>query len=517
MKHGRWFSLLFGLLPVLAASAAERPNIVLIYADDIGYGDFSCYGGTGVQTPNVDRLAQGGIRFRSGYASAATCTPSRYSLLTGEYAFRNKSAKILPGNAPLIIDPGKPTLASFLKEAGYRTALVGKWHLGLGSADAPLDWNGAIQPGPRQLGFDYAYYMAATADRVPSVFIENEQVVNLDPADPIFVSYQKKVGSDPTGISNPELLRIQADKQHSGTIVNGISRIGTMSGGQAARFRDEAMSDTFLGKAIAFIEKKDSKPFFLYYAGIENHVPRAPHPRFVGASSLGPRGDAIAQFDWNVGQIIETLRDCGLLENTLVILSSDNGPVLFDGYWDGAIERNGRHRAASPWRGGKYSRWEGGTRMPFIVSWPGRVKPGVSDALVGQVDIFRSIAALLGKDLPENASPDGVDVLPALLGESPHGRDYVVEEALAEVAIRKGDWKYIPPGTVMDRGGLDEWHKTVVKEPGLLFDLANDPGERVDLAKKHPAKVRELRGLLKEIAPDRFKCAGKGDKSQRGF
>jgi arylsulfatase A-like enzyme len=206
-----------------------------------------------------------------------------------------------------------------------------------------------------------------------------------------------------------------------------------------------------------------------------------------------------------------------LLENTLIILSSDNGPVLFDGYWDGAIERNGAHRPAGSLRGGKYSRWEGGTRMPFIVSWPGRVKPGTSDALVGQVDIFRSIAALVGKDLPEDASPDGENVLPALLGESPHGRDYVVEEALAEVAIRKGDWKYIPPGTVMDRGGLDEWKKTVVKKPGLLFDLANDPGERTNLAGKHPAKLRELRELLKGIAPEKFRHVGSGDKSQRGF
>lgn len=519
MKYGRWFGLLFGLLPALAAPAAESPNIIVIYADDIGYGDFSCYGGTGVRTPNVDRLAQGGIRFLSGYASAATCTPSRYSLLTGEYAFRNKSAKILPGNAPLIIDVDQPTLASFLKGAGYRTALVGKWHLGLGRADAPMDWNGPIRPGPRQLGFDEAYYMAATADRVPSVFIENEQVVNLDPTDPISVSYKNPVGSEPTGTSNPEMLRVQADAQHSGTIVNGISRIGTMSGGQSARFRDEAMSDTFLEKAIEFIEKKDSKPFFLYYAGIENHVPRAPHPRFIGASSLGPRGDAIVQFDWNVGRIVETLRSCGLLENTLIILSSDNGPVLFDGYWDGAIEHNGTHRAAGPWRGGKYSRWEGGTRMPFVVSWPGRVKPGTSDALVSQVDVFKSIAALVGKNLPENASPDGENVLPALLGESPHGRDYVVEEALAEVAIRKGDWKYIPPGTVNDRGGLDEWRQTIVKEPGLLFDLANDPGEKTDLAGKHPSIVRELRGLLEEIAPEKFKRKrkGKGDKSQRGF
>lgn len=497
--------------------ATEKPNVLIIYADDIGYGDLSCYGASGVETPFIDRLANSGIRFSSGYASAATCTPSRYSLLTGEYAFRNKSAKILPGNAPLIIDPNKANIASYMKSAGYNTALVGKWHLGLGLADGSFDWNSNIKPAPRELGFDYSFYMAATGDRVPSVYIENSEVVDLDPKDPIKVSYAKPVGSEPTGISHPHLLTVQADKQHAGTIVNGISRIGTMTGGHAARFKDEDMSDTYLNKAIEFIESSKDQPFFMYFAAHDNHVPRRPHPRFQGSSSLGPRGDAIVQFDWTVGKLIKTLQKNGIYKNTLIILSSDNGPVLFDGYWEGSRVKNGTHKAAGPFRGGKYSLWEGGTRMPFIVSWPGKIEPGTSSALVSQVDIFASIAALIGQELPKDASQDGKNMLDAFMGKDHSGRDYLVEEALSQVALRMGDWKFIPPGTVTERGGLDEWIKTAVHPPGLLFNLADDPGETTDLSKQHPKKVKAMLAILKKEAPSKFLQNKTPGKAQLGF
>ncbi|MCB1120478.1 MAG: arylsulfatase [Verrucomicrobiae bacterium] len=512
MKYSRIYPklacfLLAGWISSLLSVEAEKPNIVFIYADDIGYGDFSCYGGTGADTAYTDKLADSGIRFLSGYCSAATCTPSRYSLLTGQYAFRNKGARILPGNAPLIIDTEKPTLPKFLKNNGYTTALVGKWHLGLGSASQPLDWNGEIKPGPREVGFDYSFHIAATGDRVPSVFIENGRIVNLDPNDPVSVSYQEQVGDEPTGISHPHLLKLQADEQHSGTIVNHVSRIGTMAGGHSARFVDEEMSDTFIEKAVGFIKREKNHPFFLYFATHDNHVPRVPHPRFVGSSSLGSRGDAIMEFDWAVKQIISTLEENGLRENTLVVLSSDNGPVLFDGYWDGAIERNGDHKPAGPWRGGKYSRWEGGTRMPFIVSWPGRIKPGISDALVSQVDLFASIAALIGKPMPRGSSKDSQNVLEALLGNAESGRDYQIEEALGELAIRKGNWKFIPPGgsgAVRHRLGIDANENTPVPPGGFLFHLTEDPGETNNLAGRYPDKVKELLGILKEVAPEKF-------------
>jgi arylsulfatase A-like enzyme len=500
-----------------SSNAAEHPNIIIIYGDDIGYGDFACYGGTGVDTPNVDALAKSGIRFLSGYCTAATCTPSRYSLLTGEYAFRNESAHILPGNAPLIIDPARPTIATFLRDNGYATGLSGKWHLGLGSADLPLDWNGPIRPGPKEVGFDDSFNMAATADRVPSVYIENGRIVDLDPADPVQVDYEKMVGNEPTGTSHPQLLKVQADEQHSGTIVNGVSRIGFMTGGQQARFKDEDMADTYLNKAIEFVRQHKDKPFFLYYAPNENHVPRVVHPRFQGSTSLGPRGDALAAFDWCVGRLIESLKQQGVYENTLIILSSDNGPVLFDGYWDAAIEKKGDHRAAGPWRGGKYSRWEGGTRMPFIVSWPEKIEPGISEAIVSQVDIFASVAALLGKPMPANAGQDGVNVLAALLGDTDQGREFVIQEALTQIAVRQGNWKYIPPGSVTERGGIGQWMETKIDEPGLLFHLADDPGETIDLAAQYPQVLDEMQAIIVSIAPE--KATGQKDlnKKQLGF
>ncbi len=514
---GKGMAFAAAVAVVAVAAVAEKPNIIIIYGDDIGYGDFGCYGGTGVDTANIDRLAEGGLRFTGGYCTAATCTPSRYSLLTGEYAFRNKEAHILPGNAPLIIDPARPTIASFLRDNGYRTALAGKWHLGLGLPTQPLDWNGEIKPGPREVGFEYSFHMAATADRVPSVYIRNGRIVDLDPADPVQVDYQKPVGDEPTGVSHPQLLRVQADLQHSGTIINGVSRIGWMSGGHRARFRDEEMADTYLGQALDFIRAGKGQPFFLYYAPNENHVPRVVHERFQGASSLGPRGDALAVFDWCVGRLVEVLKETGQYENTLIVLSSDNGPVLFDGYWEGAIEKQGGHRAAGPWRGGKYSRWEGGTRVPFIVSWPGTVQPGVSGALVSHVDLLATFAALVGAPLPANAGQDGMDLLPALLGRSDAGRDYVIQEALTQLAVRRGDWKYIPPGSVTERGGIDEWIKTEVDEPGLLFNLAEDPGETRDLAALYPEKLQELRAIVADIAPDKLGGEKKLDRKQLGL
>lgn len=503
LNTSRSLATLIVLLFSTLADAAEMPNIIIIYGDDIGYGDFSCYGGTGVDTPNIDTLASGGIRFTSAYCAAATCTPSRYSLLTGEYAFRNDSARILPGTAPLIIDPDRPTVATFLRDNGYATGLVGKWHLGLGAKDRKPDWNGSISPGPKEVGFEYSFYMAATADRVPSVYIQNGRVVNLDPADPIEVSYEGIVGDEPTGISHPHLLKVQADEQHSGTIVNGISRIGWMTGGQSARFKDEDMSDTYLEKAIGFVGEKRDKPFFLYYAPNENHVPRTVHPRFQGSTDLGPRGDALAIFDWTIGRLVEELKANGQYDDTLIVLTSDNGPVLFDGYSESAIQRNGDHKPSGPWRGGKYSRWEGGTRIPFIVSWPGKVKPGISDALISQVDLFASIAALIGEPMPDKAGSDGENILPALLGHSEVGREFIVQEALTQLAVRKGNWKYLPPGSIRERGGIGIWIETVVEEPGLLFNLFEDPGETRNLAAHYPDKLEEMRQIILRVAPEK--------------
>jgi arylsulfatase A len=488
--------LLLLTVSALPGMAGTAPNIIIIYADDVGYGDIGCYGAEAIDTPNLDRLAGGGLRFTSAYATASTCTPSRYSLLTGEYAFRNKDAVILPGNAPLIIDPAKPTIASVLKTEGYATALVGKWHLGLGSATEPMDWNGDILPGPRELGFDYSFHMAATGDRVPTVYIENGRIVNLDPNDPVQVSYVEQVGNEPTGLSHPHLLKVQADEQHAKTIVDGTSRIGYMKGGQSAHWTDEEMPDTFLGKAVQFIEANKDGPFFLYYATHENHVPRLPHPRFRGSTSLGLRGDAVVQMDWSIGIIMETLEKHGLTGNTLVIFSSDNGPVLFDGYYDGAFEKNGSHRASGPWAGGKYSAWEGGTRLPFIVSWPGKVAPGLSNAIISQVDLLASLAALTGATVPADRATDSLNLIDTLLGESATGRAHVIQQGAGIRAIRMGPWKYIPQGTVSNRSTIDKWRDDKIQKPGALFYLPEDPEERVNLAVEYPAKAMELKAIL---------------------
>jgi arylsulfatase A-like enzyme len=290
--------LVYGI--VVVAQSGQRPNVVLIYADDIGYGDLGCYGNTKVKTPNVDRLASQGLRFKNAYATSATCTPSRFSLMTGEYAWRQKGTGVAPGNASLIIRPGRSTLPGIFKAAGYETGSVGKWHLGLGGPEGP-DWNGDLKPGPLELGFTHSYIMAATGDRVPCVYVENHRVVNLDPKDPIHVDYKQKIGNEPTGSENPELLKMKHSHGHDMTIVNGVGRIGWMTGGKAALWKDEDMADVFTSQAVKFIESNQKRSFFLYFATHDVHVPRVPHPRFVGKSGLGPRGDALLEFDWEVG------------------------------------------------------------------------------------------------------------------------------------------------------------------------------------------------------------------------
>jgi len=477
------------------ANAAEKPNIVLIYTDDVGDGDVGCYAAKGVETPNVDRLAREGLRFTDAHCSAATCTPSRFALLTGSYAFRQKGTGVLSGNAGMIIRPGVPTLPSLLKEAGYSTGVVGKWHLGLGDGNA--NWNKIVKPGPNQIGFDYHFLIPATGDRVPCVYFEQDRVVDLDPADPIETSYGKPIGDGPFGKDRPDLLKQKWSHGHDSTIVNGISRIGFMTGGEKARWVDEDMADVISHKAVAFIEQHQDKPFFLYFSTHDIHVPRVPHSRFVGKSTMGLRGDAIVQMDWCVGELLGTLDRLKLTDNTLVIFSSDNGPVLDDGYVDMANEKLGNHKPAGEFRGGKYSLFEGGTRVPFIVRWPGHVTPNSdTDALFGQVDLPASLAALVGISRPEQGLPDSHDELDTLLGEDSIGRLHLVHEARA-LAVRLGKWKFIPPGS--SRENLGPWNTVKVPEPGFLFDLANDPGEKNDVADQQPDKLAELSELLTTI------------------
>jgi arylsulfatase A-like enzyme len=472
---------------MLCAAQPLKPNIVIILADDLGFGDTGCYGATRIPTPNVDRLGREGLRFTDAHATSATCTPSRYALMTGEYPWRKKGTGILPGNAPLIIDPKRATLASILHQAGYRTGAVGKWHLGLGGPGG-ADWNGEIKPGPNELGFDYSFIMAATGDRVPCVYIENHQVAGLDPKDPIRVSYNEPVGDEPTGKQHPELLKMGLSSGHDGTIIDGISRIGFMTGGHAARWKDEDKADVLTGKAVQFIQQSASQPFFLYFATHDPHVPRVPHPRFVGKSGCGVRGDVIVEFDWCVGEILATLDALKLASNTLVILTSDNGPVVNDGYADGAMENLNGHRPSGPLRGGKYSVYEAGTRVPFIVRWTGRIQPGVSDALVCLLDLPASFAALAGRKIPPGDAPDSINVLPALLGDTRAGRDKLVEhDGETMLGFRDRLWKFIEP---------DRRAKAGYSRQGELYDLGRDLGETNNLNATQPETSRKLSGEL---------------------
>lgn len=476
----------------------QQPNIVIINMDDLGYGDVSAYGATAIKTPNIDRLANGGIRFTQGHATSSTCTPSRFALLTGTYPWRNKDAKILPGTAPLLIDTAQATIASVLKSAGYATGVVGKWHLGLG--DGYTDWNKPIVPGPNELGFDYSYIMAATQDRVPTVYIENGRVVGLDPADPIEVNYEQNFEGEPTALTHPELLKMKWHHGHNQSIVNGIPRIGYMKGGKSALWIDEEMADTFLQKAVDFVRNNRQKPFFLYYAMQQPHVPRTPHPRFAGTTGLGPRGDVIAEADWCVGEFLRSLEELGLLENTLIIFTSDNGPVVNDGYYDDAIEKLGDHKPWGPLRGGKYSLYEAGTRVPFITYWKGTIQPAVSEALVSQLDLLASLAELAGAQYERQDSQNMLDVF---LGKSNRGRDNLVLEAMGRTAFKKGDWVLIPPykgravneNVNIELGNAPEYQ---------LFNVRDDIGQRHNRAKENPEVVKEMVNEL-------FSILGKSD------
>jgi arylsulfatase A-like enzyme len=482
----------------LAAQTAEsqRPNIVLIYADDLGYGDVSSYGATRVRTPNIDRLAASGLRFTNAHSTSATCTPSRYSLMTGEYAWRRKGTGVLPGDASLIVEPGRPTLPSMLKQQGYTTAAVGKWHLGLGTGN--LDWNADIKPGPLEIGFDYSFILPATGDRVPCVYVENRRVVGLDPKDPITVAYDQPIPGEPLGRTHPQLLRVHPSHGHDMAIVNGVSRIGYMKGGKSALWVDEEIADTITAKATGFIDRNRAKPFFLYFATHDIHVPRLPNRRFAGQTPMGARGDAIAELDWSVGQVLAALERNGLMRNTLVILSSDNGPVVDDGYRDEAVEKLGDHKPAGPLRGGKYSRFEGGTRIPFITSWPGKIaERATSDALVSQVDLFASLAALTGHKLGPEAAPDSFETVAALLGRSKTAREYAVEHA-GSLALIQGDWKFIAPnpGQPVNRNTNTETGNA--PEP-QLYNWRSDPGEKNNLAAQNPDRVRSMSALLQKV------------------
>jgi len=478
-----------GVLSALAEPETKpRPNIVLILSDDVGYGDLGCYGARLPRTPHIDGLAQKGRRFTDAHSDSSVCTPSRYAILSGMYAWRRRDAQILPGDAALLFADRQVTLPRLLQQAGYATGCVGKWHLGLGRG--AIDWNGEIEPGPREVGFDESFILPATADRVPCVYVENGRVVGLDPKDPIHVSYKKLVGDDPTGSDAPYLLKMKLSEGHDGTIVDGVSRIGFMSGGKKARWVDEEMAATLAGKATAFIDKHHAQPFFLYLATSDIHVPRMPNGKFADHSRCGVRCDVIEQLDWTVGQVLDTLERHKLMENTLVLFTSDNGPVVDDGYADGSVENLNGHTPSGKLRGGKYSLYEGGTRVPFIAYWKGQIPAGVSSAVLSQTDMLATLAAVAGVDVPHATDFDSQNLRAVLMGVSEQGRTTLVEaDAVQRTAIREGRWKLLD----LTRPG------SATQGKRELYDLEADPGETRDVAAENPAVAERLMALLNRI------------------
>lgn len=479
---------------------SKKPNVVIIYGDDVGYADVGVYGSKLIPTPNIDKLANEGLLFTDGHCAAATCTPSRYSLLTGIHGFRD-NINILPPNAPLTISEQTFTLPKLFQNAGYKTAVIGKWHLGIGKKGVETNWNGKVSPGPLEIGFDDSFLLPSTNDRVPTVYLDGHSVLNYDKNDPIYVS--RKIedvqieGSTqyPDGKVNREAMTYyKSSHGHDNSIINGIGRIGYMSGGKKALWNDEDMTDVFIKKTKNYIKENKDKPFFLYFASQDIHVPRAPHKRFQGKTTLGYRGDAMVQFDWATGEILKALEENGLSENTIVIFSSDNGPTYDDGYEDGTTVRTSTkevdrgHDASGIYKGGKYRIYEGGTRVPFIVKWPAKIKPGKSDALVSQIDLLRSFSSLLSQEIPKGEARDSKNILNTLLGDEKAGLPYILEETRFRRAIREGDWKYI-------KGPLKRRKFTAPE----LYNLKEDPSESKNIITKYPKQAKKLDRKLEAL------------------
>jgi len=466
------FALFCGLLATASAAAEPPPNIIVILADDLGYGDPGCYNrDSKIPTPNMDRLAREGMRFTDAHSPSGVCTPTRYGLLTGRYAWRTRLTRgVLVGDDPMLLEEGRLTLASLLKQKGYATACMGKWHLGLGPAK-PTDYSKPLRPGPLDVGFDYFFGIPASLDMQPYVFIENDRAVE-QPTEKIGDSQMRRYGGP------------------------GYWRAGSI----APSFKHVDVLPKCTEKALAFIDRqaaeRPGKPFFLYFPLNSPHTPWMPTKEFEGKSKVGYYGDFTMQTDHVVGQVLKKLDDLKLADNTLVILTSDNGA-----HWLQTDIEKYDHRANAPWRGQKADIWEGGHRVPFLVRWPGKVKPGsVSHETICHVDFMATFAELVGVKLPAAAGEDSFSWLSVLRGENRAAvRPFtILHSAQGLFAIRQGNLKYVDG---LGSGGfsLPKTEKPAEGAPtGQLYDLAADPGEQNNLFLNRPDDVKRLKALLDE-------------------
>ena len=507
--------LIAGLLCLAALSvqmvcAENPPNVVLIFADDLGYGDLGCYGATKVQTPNIDKLAAEGRRFTDAHSASAVCTPSRYGLLTGEYPFRGNGGRGIWGPCshfqPLLIDTNKLTLGQLFKNKGYATAAIGKWHLGFGTTKT--DWNKPLRPGPLELGFDYYFGIPKVNSGYPYVYVEYDAVVGYDPEDPI-------VFKPP--YSETPMFPLETAGRKSENRVGGAKKAHAI-------YDDEKTGTLLAEKAVTWIDANQDQPFFLYFPTPNIHHPFTPAPKFRGSSQCGLYGDFIQEFDWMVGEIVNCLDRNGLADNTLVIVTSDNGGMFNHG---GFNAFKAGHRINGDLLGFKFGVWEGGHRVPFVARWPVRIQPNtVSEQMISGVDMLATFAALTGQKPDKKQLADSVNVLPALLGEprSPLRETLVLcPNKQSHLSVRKGKWMYIPakggggftrePGqngaggpqcvSYVGSENSDIENGAIKKDapPAQLYDLKADVNQTKNLYNEYPEVAQEMAALLKTYRP----------------
>ena len=480
--------ILLGVLATCIALSAQSPkNIVLILADDLGYGDLSAYGATAYETPHIDRLAKEGRLFADAHSPHPVCTPTRYGLMTGRYSWRTwaGSANVWSDD-PLLIEEGRYTLPMLLKEAGYKTAIIGKWHLGYGRPDgenwteAGVDYNGKIAPGPLEVGFDY-YFGIPHVGQQPHVIIENHRIVGLTSESPL------KLHRDERWLAKTSYLeRYGYPPRHHFT------------GGKGALYDHRDLAIRLTERAEGWIKEQADNPFFLYFAHRNTHGPIIPNERFRGKSGIGAYGDFVLELDWSVGRILDTLDEQGLAEDTLVLFSSDNGAV---------VRGLPGHRVNGRLRGQKTEAYEGGQRVPLLARWPGKIDPGSrSEALVALTDMLATFSDLLGKSLPEGAGPDSFSFLGALLDrkQASSARTSLVHNSYrGGFGIREGDWKLLMfqggGGRPVGGGGWNPFDYDRTIPYGQLYNLRDDLGEKHNLYADEPERAAAMVELLRKI------------------
>lgn len=493
-------SPLLALVAALPAHAAPdaRPNVVLIYADDLGYGDVGCYGATKVETPNIDRLAEEGRMFTDAHSASSVCTPSRYAILTGEYPYRCRRGmrgRWMPANheSGLRIDVEQYTLGDLFKDAGYATACIGKWHLGF--QNSPTDWSEPLRPGPLEIGFDYYFGVPKVNSGPPYVYVENDRVYGHDPDDPLLFDRE-----DPTPVKTyPEKVP---------NYFGGAKRAHEL-------YVDNMVGTELTKRAVKWIEEHQDEPFLLYFPTTNIHHPFTPHPRFKGTSECGLYGDFIHELDWIVGEVLKTLDDLDLADNTLVVFASDNGGMLNLG---GREAWKHGHRMNGDLQGFKFGVWEGGHRVPFIVRWPGKVPAGsVSDQFFVQTDLLATFAEILEQPLEEGAGQDSIDMTEAFTGD-PGGplrtEAFLAPSKKSHLSVRENDWVYVD---AQGSGGFGNGLYSVVTKEKVhsdirvdntfsqfapsnqLYNLGFDQEQRFNVVREYPEIAKHLQARITEF------------------